>query len=154
MKGLEYMEQYLELAAGIVERAIKDYIQEGWWINNHPAPETHTGKYACEYINKFNIYCEAKNWMNNKTGFVQEIFNGNDVAVKYLADECEKVTHIGPKVLVEVIDKKTGQVKVDKDGNKVTKEKNVDKIILYKYILPLVNSARIAIGLEKINKID
>ena len=126
MKELQFIEQYLELAAGIVERAIKDYIQEGWWINNHPAPETNIGKYACQYINKLNTYCEAKNWMNDKTGFIQEIFNGNDVAVKYLADECEKVIHIGPKVQVEVTDKK---------GNKIIKEKNVDKIILYKYIL-------------------
>lgn len=155
MKEIKLMEQYLELAAGIVERAVKDLIQNGWWVKNHPTPTSKTGEYYCKYEKKLSIYNEAKSWMNDKYGFIQEIFNGNSVATEWLANECEKVTLIGPKVLVEVIDKKTGQVKVDKDGNKVTKEKKVDKIVLYKYILPIVNSARMAIGLEdKKNKLD
>lgn len=169
---LKFMEQYLELAAGIVERAIKDYIQDGWWLNNHPIPTATSGNEFCVYNGRMNSFNDAKNWFHDPKGFVQEIFGGNDEAIQFLIENCERSIKIGKETFAitkkgENLDSfhnddlfiileayQTNPKLLDpyfRDG--YLKVKTVDKKILYQFILPLVNHARAAIGLGKIENL-
>lgn len=161
-KNLEFFENYLELAAGIVERTIKDYIQYGWWLNNNPEPTETQGAYFCKYNNAVRELADAKAFLDDKTGLLQEIYSCNQAAIDYIVEACEYVASKGEYdtdkngdiIFLPVVNKKTGEVKRDASGNIVKAPVKIDKKVLYKYILPIVNDSRVAIGLDKVEKLD
>lgn len=153
MKNLDYIENYMELASGIVEQAVKDYVQNGWWLKNHPVPKDNHGTYFCDYHKAEVEFHDAKKFLENPVGFIQEIFNADDCVIQSIIEEAEKATNVGPTMWVEKIvtkKKKNGEIVEEK---KVVEVKTT-KVTLYSRIKPIVDNFRTKLGLDHIEKLD
>ena len=99
----DLFDNYLELALGIVERSIADYILGSWWLNNNPERTDFTKKQAekwranyCHYIKEVNtsrIFFESQRF--------ELIVNNNPDIKGYLYENMDKVAKIGKTVVIE-----------------------------------------------------
>ena len=64
----------LELASGVVERAVKDFVQCGWKLKHTPEPEIKKGTKYCKYQETKRDFGTAKSFLEDPVGLIQEIF--------------------------------------------------------------------------------
>lgn len=129
--------EYLELAAAIVERSIKDYVHAGWWLNNHDKPEVAKGKKWSFYQGQVRLLAESRNFFDSD--WIHMLMMGEEGSIQYLKDWCE--------VLI-----KEGKYVSDGKGNLMLKDGKpieIDTLILNTRIFKLVNDMRTAVGLDK-----
>ena len=88
-----FNERYEELAAAIIGQAIYDYVHNGHYLNNNPAPTETIGVKKQKYENKVKLFNEAKAFFYSEHFLT--LSGGNTGMKEYLLGKMNKLIHLG-----------------------------------------------------------